>query len=165
MLSYCCGEELVADKITRGRIIAGILVTFMVLFAISGDADETEAVRSSSGTPAVTVSQPLSAPVVPAPVVPAPVELVTKDEMRTRTAPYCADQWPDDLSLRAACGRNAAEGMAAFNTIAKRYTDQPDMRRALEGCRQQWVNEASADYSLLGACARNQEQGLREMLR
>lgn len=74
----------------------------------------------------------------------------------------CAEKYPTDFSMRAACSRNAQSGRIDFIEIWNRYLAIGSMNLALQNCYQRYTESGATDFAMLGACARNQEQGLKE---
>lgn len=88
---------------------------------------------------------------------------ITKAYVRESAVSQCTSEYPDDLAMRAACKRNAEAGAASFAEIADRYWDSSDMQSALAGCLRDYTENGITDFSLVGGCARNNENGLKSM--
>lgn len=83
--------------------------------------------------------------------------------VRAESLPECSERWPDNLSLRAACMRNAQDGAESYRSIRAQTGHVPDMKRALDGCIARYTRGVRRNWALIGACARNNLDGLREL--
>lgn len=72
---------------------------------------------------------------------------------------HCADRYPADYTMRAACERNAADGVSDFGKIWNRHLADTSMLAALSNCHERYTNSGITDWSMAGACARNNEEG------
>lgn len=140
-----------------GWIVGGV-IGFVVLLGVAGgshpDKTATGPQMPAEDRSALAVATG-AAPAAQAPGMPTIDDAAAASLTRTK----CAADWPDDLALRAACGRNARAGIASFREIARRYSSVPDMQRALRGCLEQFPD----DFALVGGCARNNEEGFKEI--
>lgn len=76
---------------------------------------------------------------------------------------HCAGRYPDNFTMRAACGRNSMRGYQDFVAIRAHYEADPAMMLALAGCYADYTMSGVTDFSMAGACARNQERGYLEV--
>ena len=65
--------------------------------------------------------------------------------------------------MQAACGRNADSGREDFVDIWNRYLKNDAMNIALQECFSRYTKNDVTDFAILGGCARNQEDGFKEV--
>ena len=65
--------------------------------------------------------------------------------------------------MRAACGRNADSGREEFINIWNQYLQDDAMNIALQECFARYTEGSITDFAMLGACARNQQNGYNEV--
>lgn len=93
------------------------------------------------------------------------VIFVDPDHLRRSAIALCSREYPADFMMQGACRRNFEAGASSYDKIAERYAQVGDMQRALHQCIRDYSDGSYIDYAMLGACARNQEQGYQEMRR
>lgn len=93
------------------------------------------------------------------------VIFVDPDHLRQSALRLCAREYPTDFTMQGACRRNFEAGASSYDKIAERYAHVPEMQLALHQCIRDYSDGSYIDYAMLGACARNQEQGYLEMRR
>jgi hypothetical protein len=76
---------------------------------------------------------------------------------------HCADRYPADFTMRAACERNAKTGFADFKWMWGAYQSQPPVIDALTMCFDRYTDAKVTDFMMVGACARNQQKALEEL--
>jgi len=104
-----------------------------------------------------------AAPPTSAPVARVDVRIDDAYSQASKDA-LCADRYPTDFSMRAACGRNSDSGRSSFIEIWNRHLSDPAMGAALEQCFVKYTEGTHTDFSMIGACARNQESGYRDTI-
>jgi hypothetical protein len=78
---------------------------------------------------------------------------------------HCAGRAANDFSMQAACVRLAREGAKDWIAIVDKHQWSAAMQRALARCRSDYTGDGEADWSMIGACARLQSEGLQELTR
>lgn len=83
-------------------------------------------------------------------------------QVESDAAGHCAVRYPDDFAMRAACVRNARRGAESYAGIEAQHSGNPAMQRALSRCVSRYTEGGRVDWSMAGACARNQQRGWEE---
>ena len=97
------------------------------------------------------------------PQTPEVVQVRTDDAyFKATTKANCAGRYPTDFTLRGACTRNAREGLRSYIQIWNASRDVPSFNDALKQCYANYTRGDVTDFSMVGAPARNQVDGLRE---
>jgi hypothetical protein len=96
------------------------------------------------------------------PAVAADPANVKTDEVyfRASTKAKCKERYPANFSMRAACSRNAEEGVRDFTKIWNDHRQNAEFTDALSLCFARYTASGVTDFSMAGACARNQLEGL-----
>jgi len=92
---------------------------------------------------------------------PQPVDVSERYRQESESS-HCKARYPDDFSMRAACGRNARSGFADFVRIRERHATNGDFANAMALCFYRYTVDRVTDFAMVGACARNQDEGFRE---
>lgn len=85
------------------------------------------------------------------------------DRVEPDARALCAVDYPDDLAMMAACVRNARSGAQSFFQIRGMIGQSSALHRSLQGCIESYFDGQHLDWAMLGACARNQLAGAREL--
>jgi len=87
------------------------------------------------------------------------------EHVRQSALRECSVKYPDDFAMQGACRRNYESGAQSIQEIAWRYANNPAMQRALRQCIARFTSGGTTEYSIAGGCARNQENGMLDMMR
>ena len=124
---------------------------------------------SDQATPPTTFPSPeVSLPVVSDSTTNAAVQMApeaTPEIVRKNALAECADRYPADFTMRAACKRNAERGADDYRRLREKYHEVPEMQQALSECVERYTEGGSVDFSMIGACARNNDRGFKELSR
>ena len=146
-------------KIAFG-IVFSILSFAALLFLFSKPTPSRTEINSENSDSSYAVMKQNSVKQNPEPPLPV---IVGEDYANSSYNALCANRYPSDFSMRAACRRNAKSGRSDFIDIWNRYISNDSMNLALQNCFQRYTEDGSTDFAMLGACARNQERGFKEI--
>lgn len=75
----------------------------------------------------------------------------------------CQERYPDNVGVWGACKRNAFRGLRDFETIREKFAGDGAMEASLANCYQRYTERGTTNFTMLGACARNQQDGYFEL--
>ncbi len=78
---------------------------------------------------------------------------------RSSTKQKCKDRYPSDFAMSAACTRNDEEGLRDFTKIWNDQRSNSEFVDALSLCFARYTDAGVTNFSMVGACARNQLEG------
>ena len=165
-----CGNEFTASEIKAAKsdetamLIVKLLLACFFIFTVvrcaSGPSyspvDNSTQSQSDYNNSYSSAQKNSATPVAPA------VDL-SASYRKSSISHHCAERYPSDFAMRAACARNASAGFVDFVTMWNSYTNQQPVIEALSMCFARYTESGVTDFAMAGACARNQQRGLEEL--